>query len=198
MYLHHTDSNIMNTHLAEVRLLKAADFAAMKHRFQRRKDEHATPYINHPIRVAFTLTTAGESDIMTLMAALLHDTIEDTETTYQELEEKFGKEVAEVVLELTDEQHLSRDEQRIRQIQHASGKSERARKVKLADKICNVFDILHHPPHGWSVQRKIEYVEFCREVVDMIRGTQPALEHEFDELYRHFRERFHLVDISHQ
>jgi len=186
----------MNTHIAEVRLLEAADFAAGKHRFQRRKDEHATPYINHPIKVAYTLTAAGESDVLMLMAALLHDTIEDTETTYAELEVKFGKEVADVVLELTDDKHLSRDEQQQQQIVRASGKSERARKVKLADKICNVYDLLHHPPHEWSESKKIQYVDFSKQVVDMMRGTQAVLEKEFDELYRQVRERFRVAEIG--
>lgn len=186
----------MNTHIAELRLLEAANFSAEKHRFQRRKDQHATPYINHPIKVAYTLTSAGESDVELLMAALLHDTIEDTETSYDELADKFGRDVADVVLELTNAKHLSKEEQKEQQLVRIKHKSERARKVKLADKICNVGDILNHPPHDWSQSERIDYILHAKEVVDLIRGTQPVLENEFDELYRQVLERFHLVEIG--
>lgn len=185
----------MNTHIAEVRLLEAVDFSADKHRFQRRKDEHATPFINHPIKVAYRLTAAGESDVTMLMAALLHDTIEDTETTAEELSMKFGQEVADIVLELTNEDHLSREEQQRQQLLRARDRSERARKIKLADKVCNVFDILHHPPQGWSKTQKMDYIRHAGQLVDLIRGTQPVLEQAFDELYRQASERFHAVEI---
>ncbi|MFM2136035.1 MAG: hypothetical protein RL021_1435 [Bacteroidota bacterium] len=185
----------MNTHIAEVRLLEAVGFAADKHRFQRRKDEHATPFINHPIKVACRLTAAGESDVILLMAALLHDTIEDTETTAEELAMKFGREVADLVLELTNDKHLSREEQRQQQLLRARHRSERARKIKLADKICNVYDILHHPPHGWSQAQKTEYILHAGQLVDLIRGTHPVLEHAFDELYRQATERLQGVEI---
>lgn len=185
----------MNTHIAEVRLLEAADFSADKHRFQRRKDEHATPFINHPIKVAFRLTVAGESDVTLLMAALLHDTIEDTETTYEELVMKFGREVADIVLELTDEQHLSRQERHQQQLLRAKDRSLRARKVKLADKVSNVFDILYHPPHGWSPSEKLDYILHAKQLVDLMRGAQPVLEKEFDELYRQALEASHVVEI---
>lgn len=176
----------MNLHIAELRIIEAAEFAAEKHRSQRRKDEHATPYINHPLRVAYSLTIAGESDTELLMAALLHDTIEDTNTTYDELKQKFGPGVADLVLELTDDKRLDKDERKRRQVLHASSKSLRARKLKLADKIDNVRDIILHPPHDWPLERKKEYVLFAKEVVDQIRGVQPVLENEFDELCRRF------------
>lgn len=180
----------MNVLIAETKLLDALDFAAKRHRFQRRKDEHATPYINHPIQVAKVLAASGESDLTLLMAALLHDTIEDTNTTYDELKEKFGHEVADIVLELTDDKRLGKQERKLRQVQHAANRSTKARKIKLADKICNVSDILHHPPHDWSEERRANYFEWAREVVNMVRGTQPVLEREFDELYLQAKERF--------
>lgn len=180
----------MNTHIAELRVIEAAEFAAEKHRSQRRKDEHATPYINHPLRVAYSLAIAGESDTELLMAALLHDTIEDTDTTYEELRHKFGAEVADLVLELTDDKRLDKDERKRRQVLHAGSKSIRARKLKLADKVDNVRDIILHPPKGWSEQRKKEYVLFSREVVQQIRGCQQVLENEFDELCRRFEDSF--------
>lgn len=174
----------MNTLIAEVKLLEAINFSADKHRFQRRKDVNATPYINHPINVAYTLAAAGESDLSLLMGAILHDTIEDTDTKYEELVFKFGSEVADIVLELTDDKSLSKEERKSRQVLLASSKSEKARKVKLADKVCNVSDILKHPPHDWNERERVAYIEWSREVVDQMRGTQPILENLFDELYR--------------
>lgn len=180
----------MKKHIAELRILQAAEYAADKHRFQRRKDKAATPYINHPLSVAFRLAAAGESDAMVLMAALLHDTIEDTNTSYDDLKEKFGIEVADVVLELTDDKHLSKEERKRRQVDLAAGKSLAARKVKLADKICNVNDILHHPPDDWSVEEKVRYILWSKTVVDNMRGSQPVLEQEFDELFLQCRTEF--------
>ncbi len=187
----------MNTLIAEIKLLEALNFAADRHRFQRRKDEHATPYINHPIDVAHRLAAAGESDSVVLMGAILHDTIEDTETEHNELVAKFGQEVADVVLELTDDKNLSAMERKTRQFLLASTRSEKARKIKLADKTCNVYDILNHPPHLWSEPRKVEYIEWSKKVVDELRGTQPVLEHQFDELYRQAREQFRNYVFQH-
>ncbi len=180
----------MNTLVVEVKLLEAMEFSANRHRFQRRKDEHATPYINHPIQVAYTCAAAGESDLDLLMAALLHDTIEDTETTYEELCDRFGSLVADLVIELTDDKLLSAEERKIKQVASASQKSEKARKIKLADKICNVNDMLNHPPHEWSIQRRFEYIEWSKQVVDQMKGTQSVLENRFRELYRQALEKF--------
>lgn len=170
--------------------MRAIDFAAQRHRFHKRKDEKATAYINHPIRVAMTLVEAGEDDLDLLIAAVLHDTIEDTKTTAEEIEDVFGKEVASLVIELTDDKQLEKEERKRLQIERAKCHTLQARKLKLADKICNVGDILSHPPHGWSEDRKVNYIEWAKQVVDQIRGTQPVLEQQFDELYRQAREKF--------
>ena len=124
------------------RLLKAISFAADKHRHQRRKDAEASPYINHPIAVATVLAAEGDvSDEVTLIAAALHDTVEDTQTTFGELEEHFGSEVASLVRELTDDKSLEKAERKRLQIEHARNSSIRAKQLKIADKICNVRDI---------------------------------------------------------
>ena len=112
------------------KLLEAVDFAAYKHRFQLRKDKEATPYINHPIRVAKILSEAGEDDIDLLIAAVLHDTIEDTETTTDELKRQFGDVVCSLVLEVTDNKDLPKEERKRLQILNAPKKSERAKKLK--------------------------------------------------------------------
>lgn len=166
------------------RLLSAIAFAAHKHRDQRRKDLVASPYINHPIGLANVL--ANEADVedeRVLIAAVLHDTIEDTETTEQELILEFGKEVADIVMEVTDDKTLSKAERKQRQIEHVATLSQRAKLVKLADKICNLRDIANSPPANWSLERKREYFEWAKAVVDGMRGVQPALEHIFDETY---------------
>jgi guanosine-3',5'-bis(diphosphate) 3'-pyrophosphohydrolase len=167
------------------RLLSAIAFAAHKHRDQRRKDLVASPYINHPIGLANVLANeAGIEDERILIAAILHDTIEDTETTEQELIRDFGKEVAEIVMEVTDDKTLSKAERKQLQIEHAATISRRAKVVKLADKICNLRDIANSPPADWSLERKQAYFDWAKSVVDALRGVHPALEHLFDEAYK--------------
>jgi GTP diphosphokinase / guanosine-3',5'-bis(diphosphate) 3'-diphosphatase len=137
-----------------VTFVRAVDFAARKHRFQRRKDEDASPYINHPIAVANVLATAAViSDPVTLCAAVLHDTIEDTETTAAELEETFGAQITQIVLEVTDDKSLPKEVRKQLQIEHAPQLSRQAKTVKLADKICNLRDTLTQPPVGWGLAR---------------------------------------------
>ncbi len=149
------------------RLIDAVEFAARKHSTQKRKDADASPYINHPIAVASVLAVeAGVSDLTTLQAAILHDTVEDTETTYGELVERFGAAVADVVMEVTDDKALPKDERKRLQIAHAHKKSELAAMVKIADKTCNLRDIVSSPPAGWSDQRKREYFDWANAVVD--------------------------------
>jgi guanosine-3',5'-bis(diphosphate) 3'-pyrophosphohydrolase len=163
-------------------VLAAAYFAACKHKGQRRKDPEATPYINHPLAVAELLTrVAGVTDIVTIQAALLHDAIEDTETTGEELETFFGKEVRRLVEEVTDDKSLPAKERKRLQIEHASSLSPRAQLVKLADKICNLADLTPAAPVGWPTERKRKYLDWAENVVARIRGSNPALETLFDE-----------------
>ena len=165
-------------------LMTALTFAADKHKNQRRKDADASPYINHPIAlVNLLLNEAGVEDQRVLIAAILHDTIEDTDTTEQELVKHFGKDVADIVLEVTDDKALPKAERKRLQIEHAAHISRRAKLVKLADKICNLRDISASPPAGWSVDRKREYFDWAKSVVDELRGVHPGLEHLFDKTY---------------
>ena len=158
-------------------LITALAFAADKHKNQRRKDAEASPYINHPIALAnLLLNEAGVEDQRVLIAAVLHDTIEDTDTTEQELVKHFGKDVADIVLEVTDDKALPKAERKRLQIEHAAHISRRAKLVKLADKICNLRDIAASPPADWSIQRKQEYFDWAKTVVDGLRGVHPGLE----------------------
>lgn len=166
-------------------ILKAASFAAHKHKDQRRKDASASPYINHPLSLANILKDEGGVDDATvLIAALLHDTIEDTETDYEELRGQFGADVAEIVAEVTDTKWLKKTSRKRLQISKAARASNGAKLVKLADKISNLRDIIANPPNDWSVERKRQYFDWAKEVVDQIRGANAKLERRFDQLYR--------------
>lgn len=165
-------------------LIRAAAFAAHKHRNQRRKDADASPYINHPIALANVLANeAGISDPVVLAAALLHDTIEDTDTTQAELETEFGPAIVAVVAEVTDDRSLPKAERKRLQVEHAAHISRPAKLVKLADKICNLRDVASSPPADWSIERKREYFDWARSVVERMRGTHDLLERLFDAAY---------------
>jgi guanosine-3',5'-bis(diphosphate) 3'-pyrophosphohydrolase len=167
-------------------ILKALEFAAHKHRDQRRKDALASPYINHPIALANVLTREGDvADPAILAAALLHDTVEDTQTTPAELREGFGDKIASIVEEVTDDKDLPKAERKRLQVEHAATISREAKLVKLADKICNVRDMANHPPAKWDLTRRREYFEWAKAVVDRMRGVHPVLERKFDEAYSH-------------
>ncbi len=169
---------------ATLLILRAASFAAHKHSAQRRKDAAASPYINHPLALARVLAEEGGiEDPVVLAAALLHDTVEDTDTTHEELVEVFGSEVATVVAEVTDDRSLPKPERKRQQILHAAHASPAAKLVKLADKICNLRDLGEHPPHDWPVTRRQEYYDWAREVIEGVRGVHPKLEDAFDRAY---------------
>ena len=166
-------------------IIRAAAFAAHKHRNQRRKDADASPYINHPLGLARVLSEEGGiTDVETICAALLHDTIEDTDTTREELEREFGSEITELVLEVTDDKSLPKDERKRAQAAHAAHISDKAKRVKLADKICNLRDVANTPPTTWSLERRQEYFDWAKTVIDNLRGVDARLETVFDEVYK--------------
>jgi guanosine-3',5'-bis(diphosphate) 3'-pyrophosphohydrolase len=166
-------------------VLKALAFAAHKHRDQRRKNVEASPYINHPISLANILTSEGNvTDVEVICAALLHDTIEDTETTYQELKGEFGETIAEIVAEVTDTKWIGKTVRKKLQVSKARRASKGAKLVKLADKIANLRDIVSSPPADWSIERRREYFDWAKTVVDGLRGTSQRLERRFDQIYR--------------
>lgn len=164
---------------------QAVAFATEAHRGMTRKDEEASPYINHPLAVvAILVEEGGIADCATLCAAILHDTIEDTGTTHGELVERFGREVADIVREVSDDKRFDKQVRKDLQIAHTAYASPRAKLVKLADKIANMRDILDRPPVGWSGDRKREYFDWASRVVLGIRGTHPNLESIFDSVHR--------------
>ena len=164
-------------------LLAAIRLAAEKHRDQKRKGTNASPYINHPIEVAELLARiGGVRDVEVLAAAILHDTIEDTETTPEELERAFGARVRGLVAEVTDDKKLPKAERKQLQRDHAPHLSREAKQIKLGDKIANVREIGANPPGDWPLERRREYIEWARSVVDGCRGANAALERHFDRI----------------
>jgi GTP diphosphokinase / guanosine-3',5'-bis(diphosphate) 3'-diphosphatase len=162
-------------------LLQAISFSAKKHRYQTRKGIDGEPYINHPIEVANILANTGKiTDFNILTAAVLHDTVEDTETTAEELTELFGEKVCSIVMEVTDDKTLTKLERKLLQIEHSPHLSPEAKQVKLADKISNVSDILNNPP-DWDEERKREYIVWAKKVVAGLRGVNTELDELFDK-----------------
>jgi (p)ppGpp synthase/HD superfamily hydrolase len=166
-------------------ILHAANFAAQKHAAQKRKGAAAEPYINHLLEVAALVSTAiSEPDTNLIIAALLHDVIEDCGVTQEEVAAQFGKDVADLVMEVTDDKSLPKVERKRLQVVTAPHKSVRAQVLKLADKISNLRAILSSPPADWTVQRKREYFEWAKKVVDSLPAPNPALKAEFERVYR--------------
>lgn len=170
-------------------LLHAASFAAQKHTHQKRKGEHGEPYINHPLEVANLLSSVGGiEDIDVLMAALLHDTVEDCGVSGNELRLLFGDTVAGYVLEVTDDKDLPKARRKQLQIEHAPHLSPGAKLIKLGDKISNITDVSSNPPADWDVERRREYIEWGIAVVAGLRGVNEPLENYFDSLVSRAKE----------
>lgn len=179
-------------------LLKASEFAAVRHRTQFRKGADKTPYINHPIQVAELLANdADEKDPVLLAAALLHDVVEDTVETHEEKQELidlmtgiFGEEAVSVVLEVTDDKDLEKKERKRLQVVHAPQLSVKAKKLKIADKIMNVRDITHNPPSWWTRERILDYFNWSENVVAGLRGVNSKMEEMFDEAVQNGRKKY--------
>ena len=179
---------VLGTEVNLAALLTALHFAADKHRDQRRKNREASPYINHPIEVVEILgRVGGVTDLPTLQAAILHDTIEDTQTTSEELEACFGAEVRRLVEEVSDDQRLPKAERKRLQIEHAPHLSPKAKLIKIADKISNVRDVTHSPPAHWPHRRRCEYLDWAEKVVAGLRGSNPAVDALFDDTLKEGR-----------
>ena len=164
-----------------ITVLKAADAAARWHAHQKRKGAAEEPYINHLLEVATLVAEAtGGKDPNLVVAALLHDAIEDQEVPREMIAEVFGEDVAALVEEVTDDKSLDKQERKRLQVEHASKKSERAKVIKLADKTSNLRTIAASPSPDWSVKRRLDYVNWARDVAAGLRGVNSYLEQEFD------------------
>ena len=165
-------------------LVRAAAFAAEQHRGQRRMGS-GDPYVNHPLSVARRLVeTGGVDDAITLAAAMLHDVVEDTNASVDDVAARFGTEVASIVAQVSDDQELDKVERKREQIRQVGDLSPRAKLVKLADKLDNLTDLAHTRPPHWDEHRVRGYFVWSHAVVTELRGTNPALEAALDELFR--------------
>ncbi|MEO8436483.1 MAG: HD domain-containing protein [Pyrinomonadaceae bacterium] len=179
-------------------ILQALHFAANKHRDQRRKDVEASPYINHPIEVTELLArVGGVTDVTILQGAILHDTIEDTQTTPEELQEAFGPAVRNLVQEVTDDKQLLKAERKRLQIEHAPHLSDGAKQIKIADKISNVLGVTQAPPADWSLERRQEYLDWTEKVVAGCRGCNASLESFYDQILVEGRQTLTAALLSH-
>ncbi|KAH8404747.1 hypothetical protein KR215_012214, partial [Drosophila sulfurigaster] len=191
--------------MTSAQFMKCLQYAAHQHRNQRRKDPQETPYINHPINVSTILATeAGINDEGVLMAALLHDVVEDTDATFADLEQLFGDDITGLVREVTDDKSLEKMERKRLQIVNAPKASRRAKLIKLADKLDNLRDLQVNTPTGWTEvssqiklnklaifcynlhlqERREAYFVWAQRVVDGLRGTNAALEEQLDQIFR--------------
>lgn len=158
-------------------LLSAFAFAVDKHRYQRRKDRRLSPYVNHLVEVADILwNEGGITDEDVLIAGILHDTLEDTNTTPQEIEERFGSTVLQYVEEVSDDKTKPKDVRKKLQILLASSKSQGAKQISLADKIANLRDLAERPPANWPIERRRAYALWAREVSKGLEGSNSQLE----------------------
>lgn len=165
-------------------ICKASAFAALKHQYQRRKNADETPYINHPLGVAFLISNVGKVNTTNILcAAILHDTIEDTDTSYDELVENFGKEIADIVMEVTDDKSKPKLYRKLHQIVHAKEISYAARMVKLADKLYNLNDTIESPPITWTDDEIVGYFVWAEKTINEMRGTNEMLENELDKAF---------------
>ena len=160
---------------------RAAYFAAQRHVGQRRKGAAREPYVNHLAEVALLLAeTAHEPDAYLVTAGWLHDTLEDTSTTRDELDHLFGRLVTEAVVEVTDDKALPKEARKHVQVQRTAGKSERARLINIADKTSNLRSLAASPPADWGYERISDYVVWSEQVVASCRGLNAELEKAFD------------------
>ena len=159
-------------------LFDAIVFAAEKHKLQKRKGDGSS-YICHSLRVTNTLVLHGVTDPTVLAAAVLHDTVEDTQTTLDEIEAEFGARVRSIVAEVTDDKSLPQATRKLLQLEHAKHASPEAQMIKMADKYDNFQDLTKTPPQGWDSVRILGYYTWGYDVVLACKDALPSL---FDEI----------------
>lgn len=176
---------------------KALEFAAHKHRAQKRKGPKGIPYINHPIEVSNMIASALQNASPELLiSAILHDTIEDTDTNEEEIERLFGARVLNIVREVSDDMRLPSKQRKLLQVKHARELSTEARAIKIADKTCNIRDMLQ-TKYFWTKVIKIEYINWAIEVVEQISDSHPPLEELFINAIRDAEKMLHVkFDIT--
>lgn len=169
-------------------VVRAAYFAGEKHRLQRRSDIEQTPYINHPLELAHILTEEGDIYCMdTICASLLHDTLEDTETSPEELNKHFGEIITSIVIEVSNDMTLNSQQRREYELRKVASLSNKAKLVKIADKLANIRDVSTMPPAGWTREKKQNYFDFALEIVDQVKDASPRLHQIFLRDYKYLK-----------
>ena len=176
------------------KITDACYFATEKHTKQRRKNANKDPYINHPMEVMYILTECGITDVNTLCGALLHDTIEDTNTTKEEIISRFGEEVYNIVLECSDDKSFDKITRKRQQIKHSENISDKAKLVKLADKYSNIHGLLSDPPSEWSNEQITGYIRWGYVVCQKLYGVQGA--ESLDKLVQGLFEHINVSDVT--
>ena len=173
-----------------VLLTRAFHYACKCHARQKRKGAAGEPYVNHLADVARRVAEAtGGADTNLIAAALLHDTIEDVGVSREDLVIAFGEDVAALVVEVTDDKRLDKDQRKRLQVENAATKSQRAKMLKLADKASNVRAMVASPP-DWPDRRKREYADWAEAVAEGLRGVNETLERELDAAVAALREHY--------
>jgi len=144
----------------------------------------AEPYMNHLTEVAELVAEASGGDVGCVIAAVLHDTVEDTTATLADIAAMFGADVAALVGEVTDDKSLAKQVRKDLQIEHAPHASARAKLIKMADKISNLRSLASSPPADWNAERLAEYCRWSARVVDGCRSAHDGLAQNFDEAHR--------------
>ena len=187
-HAYHKEKSITASEVDQI--CAAVLFAADKHRLQTRKNKEKTPYISHPIGVAYNVMSFGEvRDSAIIIGALLHDTVEDTQTTFEELKEKFGDTVTGYIKEVTDDKSLGRQERKRLQVINAPHKSKGATMIKLADKLYNVNDLISSTPADWSQSRVDNYLQWAQSVVDRLPRVNPKMSEAVDTAINSYWEK---------
>ena len=163
-----------------MRLTEAYDYAARMHTGQLRKGASSEPYVNHVIDVAARVARSPQADEVLILAALLHDIVEDTRGTAAEIAALFGEDVAALVLEVTDDKSLPKAERKRLQEVTVAKKSDHAKRIKLADKASNLTALAESPSANWEPARRVEYIAWAGRVISGCRGLDPVLEAAFD------------------
>jgi GTP diphosphokinase / guanosine-3',5'-bis(diphosphate) 3'-diphosphatase len=179
-------------------MFMALEMAATRHKDQFRKGKSRTPYINHPIQLAnILINEGGEEDPILIIGAILHDVVEDTVKNGKEMielkhqiSEAFGEDVLKLVEEVTDDNSLRKEERKRLQVEHAPFISQRAKKLKLADKISNLREIINDPPIFWKKKRIQDYFTWAEEVGKGLRGVNDSLEMALDKCLHDGREKY--------
>jgi len=160
-------------------------FAARQHGVATKKGQPEIPFFHHCLEVAHTLIRIAKiRDATTLIAALLHDTIEHADTDPQAIRERFGEDVLAIVQEVSDDKHQPTEIRRKRQLAQIPQLSHPARLIRLADKFCNLLDRVQHPPPQWSAADLQTYCKWSRSAVAALRGSNSALEQAYEQRYR--------------